>query len=527
MELQDFCEGTLVEVVGLVVKKELNGERGAVVCAQEDRLVVRLPSGDVAVRPGNCSIVGGKRKGSELEAHRPKARKVVDGLKTTDQGSSAGGDQGGSASNVLGHGIAAAAAAAAAASGNASSPQQQDILGAAVLLNSLKSPGLSQVLQNPILQMLSLNMLKQQQQQQNRVSTPPPVDETPKPPGCCLLVVLRGGSAEPCSDDLFWVFSQFGVVEKISLFCKDTNAQALVQFNTPEEATRAMGYLNSRTLYNAELAIMISSHTQLNLGRSDSRNRDYTSLNTAIKAIPEAERIETAKKNNWPVKDFLWGVSLGSGWLVPRQDPAFQGKIPPANGLGNVGKIGDCVLISGLPSYMTAAKLWGLAGIYGKLVAVKILQKRTDCALVQYTDSYAAKNSISQLEGCALGDAKLSVKLSKHANALNWRGSKGGLEHFMCTSSDRPVPESYPISPSPSETLTFNLPKDLLASGKEQMIAHLQSLFGTEGKLSGQTDSSLTFSFPDKVAAVKVVCDINAMMTKLNNTQFKIKICFW
>eukprot|EP01064_Diplonema_japonicum_P004220 TRINITY_DN12761_c0_g1_i1.p1 TRINITY_DN12761_c0_g1~~TRINITY_DN12761_c0_g1_i1.p1 ORF type:complete len:525 (+),score=68.31 TRINITY_DN12761_c0_g1_i1:53-1576(+) len=504
--LYDFCEGTLVEVAGLSTNKDLNGERGAVICAQADRLVVRLPSGDIALKPVNCKIVGGKRK---LQEGKDETSEPPSQSQQQQQQQSA-----------------------TTSPPPPGQPQQQDIIGAAMLLNSLKSPGISQVLNNPVLQLLSMQLLKQQQQQQRSATPPPPpppaAEDPAKPPGCCLLVVLRGSTSEPSADDIFWTFSQFGIVEKISIFYKDTNLQALLQYSTPEDALRAMGYLNGRIMYNAELAIMLSSHLQLTFPRADHRNRDFTSINNTIKKTPDDQRSAVCSANTWPVKSFLWGKNIGDGWLEPKQDPAYQGKIPAPSANNAVGRVGDCVLISGLPANMTATELWGLVGIYGKLIAVKILQKRPDCALVQYTDTYAANNAINALDSCALGEARLKVKQSKHANATNWRGANSGLEHFMCTSAERAIPESYPISPPPSKCATCNVPKDLISATKEELVEHLKSLFAPlTATVSGQTESSITFAFDSIEDSVDAICKVNGKETTFKDTIFKMKMCFW
>ena len=84
---------------------------------------------------------------------------------------------------------------------------------------------------------------------------------------------------------------------------------------------------------------------------------------------------------HWRVRDFLWGTwVLGDGWLDPVQDRALQGSIPEAQTRQGIpeGRLGDCVHISGIAldgNQVTAEQLWRVCGMYGDLVAVKMLFK--------------------------------------------------------------------------------------------------------------------------------------------------------
>ena len=105
--------------------------------------------------------------------------------------------------------------------------------------------------------------------------------------GCVVLAVFRDGvergtkdeggegfaAADP--DEIFCLFSQFGVVEKISVFSKDDNVQALVQFDTSASAMTALSYLNGRSCWAGRyspdpeypqpvVAVMRSAHKELN-----------------------------------------------------------------------------------------------------------------------------------------------------------------------------------------------------------------------------------------------------------------------
>ena len=292
-----------------------------------------------------------------------------------------------------------------------------------------------------------------------------------------LLVVLKDlDSSVRAMDDFFWIFSQFGVVEKLSSFTKNSKNQLLVQFAGSSEAGKALSYLNGKILtirntVNTELCschmeIVPSFLKELNFKKLDSRNCDYSELNSHLsKTFPSTSLIIAG---GWTSCDFLWGNCIGaSGWLYPMQDSEFRGVIPPAkesllnnnSGLPQ-GKAGDCVKLSGLPEgEFTAEQLFRVAGMYGEIVSAKLMAKRKGCALVQYTSKDAADRAIEKLNGKTLfGNAWVAVT-SKHANALHWNGAGTELQERMCTLNniDRPTVPAATLVGAPSHYIGLHV----------------------------------------------------------------------
>ena len=110
-----------------------------------------------------------------------------------------------------------------------------------------------------------------------------------------LLVVLKDLSATIMMDELFWIFSQFGVVEKLSSFTKNLKNQVLVQYATQEPASAAMAYLNGRDINfhspsmagapstgSCLLVIAPSKLPELTFKNQDQKNRDYSQINSQL-----------------------------------------------------------------------------------------------------------------------------------------------------------------------------------------------------------------------------------------------------
>lgn len=273
---------------------------------------------------------------------------------------------------------------------------------------------------------------KQEIRAQNRTRNQIPTSQTR-----ILLVVLKNLSATIMMDELFWIFSQFGTVEKLSSFTKNMKNQVLVQYQTQDQASLAMAYLNGKEIsFNSpqnqpspdgappatsqgscHLAIVPSKLPELTFKNQDQKNRDYTQINDQLRwqflqarmgQVDLKHALQTLGSQwSWRIRDFLWGVwVLGDGWCDPPQEKGYQGQIPvdPASSSGKgipEGNIGDCIHVSGIPyrqegttsmegepegfppiGGFNAEMLWRVFGMHGSIIAVKLLYKYPGCAII-------------------------------------------------------------------------------------------------------------------------------------------------
>ena len=260
------------------------------------------------------------------------------------------------------------------------------------------------------------NHNQQQQQQQHHHQQQPHQernqrrrrdDEVSRPEGCVVLVVMRGGVGVGLLDSgmfemadldqVYWIFSQFGQVEKASLFLRDEYVQALIQYATPDAACMCRAHLNGKSVWTGVggpakasdapvLAVMQSAHKELSFPKPDIRNREYAGRNADLDQMIRQSDARTTQSNPnrtigdsttrqdmeaagyTGVRGFLWGrpVSWGTGFFDPPQPESERWQLP--KGEATQGKVGDCVLISHLPSNdWPASKLWGLVGVYGEV----------------------------------------------------------------------------------------------------------------------------------------------------------------
>ena len=359
-----------------------------------------------------------------------------------------------------------------------------------------------------------------------------------------LLVVLRKLSNPVELDRMFYIFSQFGKIEKISTFIQHQQNQVVVQFENCKDAALAKGYLNGRdlSLINSDgkeahcsLAIVPSKLPQLTFKKDDARNRDYTLVNQQLQLILDYhvggasadDVLAYAMHMNIPILDFLWGQWIvRQGWLEPAQDSQMCGRIPVGRGLPD-GKVGECVHLSGLPSDrgLTAPLLWAVCGMYGELVAVKLLAQHPGCAVIQYRDRSEADHAIIHLNGSRLYGNRVCAQVSKNANATHWRGAQTELEQRMCTSEDMrpPAPAPRHITGPPVPVVgAWGLPADDALNAMEAMFGH----YGPVSCIDlGQGIATATFERVE--TAFEAICNINGgIFTTPSGYEFKACLHF-
>eukprot|EP00756_Hemistasia_phaeocysticola_P023925 Hpha_TRINITY_DN15918_c1_g1::TRINITY_DN15918_c1_g1_i1::g.72115::m.72115 len=190
-----------------------------------------------------------------------------------------------------------------------------------------------------------------------------------------LMIVLKGLQCLVSHDDIFWLASQFGKVQKLSYFAKEEH-QVLAQFAEQADAAAALSFLNGKEVRLREvsrvgqrdvgvcgsliiptltmpvprpgcvttcrLAIVPSRLHELTFQNSDSRNVNYELVNSQLDAfihsIPPAtpacfvhDSFRLAQEGasfEGTRYDFLWGHWVqGAGWLQPADEEGHGGAI--------------------------------------------------------------------------------------------------------------------------------------------------------------------------------------------------------
>eukprot|EP00755_Sulcionema_specki_P026082 Sspe_Gene.84816::Locus_55675_Transcript_4_5_Confidence_0.300_Length_1254::g.84816::m.84816 len=282
-----------------------------------------------------------------------------------------------------------------------------------------------------------------------------------------LLIVMKDLRGKPMVNDVWGMMSQFGKVEKVSIFNKEANDQVLVQFEKHECAATAMAHMNGKEVeieaefggtISCKLAIVPSTNNTLRFKREDNRSKDFAHMNNSISSAlcshPPAQN--TVFPPYLHQYDFIWGTCLHGrdGWLKPPQEPQYKGCLPHSDGGMPMGEVGNCKHISGLPyedsdstEPITAQMLWRVIGQYGSVVATKLLAKHSGCALAQFESNEDAEHAEQCLHKVELFGKRIFVLPSPKKNALHWHGTQTELDSRMCSRSTLPSPPPTPPPP--------------------------------------------------------------------------------
>eukprot|EP01062_Namystynia_karyoxenos_P076476 TRINITY_DN7504_c0_g1_i1.p1 TRINITY_DN7504_c0_g1~~TRINITY_DN7504_c0_g1_i1.p1 ORF type:complete len:783 (+),score=186.84 TRINITY_DN7504_c0_g1_i1:103-2349(+) len=359
-----------------------------------------------------------------------------------------------------------------------------------------------------------------------------------------LLVVLKDLRGEWISiDELFWIFTQFGRVEKISSFEKKQKYQAVVQFTSAERAGLAMAYLNGRNLPARDgstadplcmLSIVPSNVGQLSFRNQDDRNRDYSEMNIFLEQLLRSDPARGGHKDLAGIAwqdlieqrigrrpdgpppqffDFIWGERVwGDGWLHPQQDAVWRGRIPPPGSLGlSEGRLGECLHVSGLPEddSFSAEALWQLCGMYGEVRAAKLLYHHAGCAVVQMGCPAGCRAVIQHLHGATYRGRQLEVRPSRQPNAAHWGASPEQCRR-LCSAQGREQPPrdlQQAVQPPSRALLAWGLPPGIGAFAVRRLIEARMQLAPAAGEDLGEGCCVVVMSHADD--AVDAACALN------------------
>ncbi|XP_033115141.1 polypyrimidine tract-binding protein 1-like isoform X4 [Anneissia japonica] len=244
-------------------------------------------------------------------------------------------------------------------------------------------------------------------------------------------------------DILHQIFNKFGQILRIVTFTKNTQFQALIQFQDKLAAQAARYSLDGQNVYNGccTLRIDYSKMTTLQVKYNNDKSRDYTKMDLpsgdsigmpshdpAMYGIPSAAGLipsplsiagTTAFAANPHLAGFP-GIGIPTS-AVPGLLPSFPHN-PVLGGGGmrfpnihNTGGGSSVLLVSNLnPDRVTPDALFTLFGVYGDVHRVKILYEKRDSALIQLADANQSHLAMSHLNSLKLYDKPIRVAISKH-----------------------------------------------------------------------------------------------------------------
>jgi len=260
-----------------------------------------------------------------------------------------------------------------------------------------------------------------------------------QPPNSILLITVLNILYPVTIEALHQVFSRYGNVLKIVIFEKNAGFQSLIQYSSSQEAAMAKTAMDGKNIYAdcCTLRIQYSTLTNLTVKYNNDKSRDFT--NPSLPAVAQSlihSTYHPSQQLQYSQPGMLQGTTpfdASNGWssfaaLAPSPSATVSHGLPgtlysnfphnmfSANSAVPSSTSGPCVLIVNNldPKEITCDALFTLFGVYGDVLRVKILQNKSDTALIQMNSTQQCQFAIQHLNSCPLHGKYLTVNFSKH-----------------------------------------------------------------------------------------------------------------
>ncbi|KAK2963783.1 putative Polypyrimidine tract-binding protein [Blattamonas nauphoetae] len=214
----------------------------------------------------------------------------------------------------------------------------------------------------------------------------------PADPSRILHIVITNVLYEINVSVLSMIFNQYDTsprqtVEKMIIFQKMEDVQALIQFSSVEGAQKAKKMLNGKNIYSSccTLHIEDSKLNELTIRENSFKSYDFTNPH-----LPQ----------NYSYPYYQQQYYQGYG---QQNYPMMQSQTSPVLLVNNFAadKVG-------------CDQLFNLFSNYGMISCVKLMHNKTNSALVQYGDPADANRAMAALRGVTFYGSALEVTSSKH-----------------------------------------------------------------------------------------------------------------
>ncbi|XP_020260067.1 polypyrimidine tract-binding protein homolog 3-like isoform X2 [Asparagus officinalis] len=341
-------------------------------------------------------------------------------------------------------------------------------------------------------------------------------------PNRILLVTIHTMLYPITVEVLHQVFSPYGFVEKIVTFQKSAGFQALIQFQSQQNAVEAMNSLQGRNIYDGccQLDIQFSNLSELQVNYNNERSRDFTNS-----SLPTEQRGRSSQAGYGDGGYYGYQPHGGRGAYGQMGAilAAFGGSLPP----GVTGTNDRCtLLVTNLdPDKIDEDKLFNLFSIYGNIVRIKLLRNKPDHALVQMGDGFQAELAMHFLKGAMLFGKRMEVNFSKFPHIT----PSSDVHEYTGSSLNRfnnNAVKNYRYCCSPTKMIHISsLPQDI---AEDDLLTHLEE-HGTiiNSKLfevNGKTQALVLFD-DEEQATEALVCKhastINRSVIRISFSQLQ------
>ena len=229
-------------------------------------------------------------------------------------------------------------------------------------------------------------------------------------------------------DSVFYAFEKFGTVVRVKILHNKRNT-ALVQMSEPAEAQQAIQEQGKLNRVGTDIYVNFSTKfKEIRIPEpgslyDDGLTKDFTGQFTSQFSGPSMSS-GGYSEGVFPSPGPRMGLGRGNTGYNYGEVETFGGVGMGGRGQGGGGGGGGGVvlLVSNIPEQIANVdNIFNMVGMYGDVMAVKILRNKRDCCLVQLAKAHHAQQVRQFLDQAKVGGNKLCVSFSHVDNLLNKR----------------------------------------------------------------------------------------------------------
>jgi len=277
--------------------------------------------------------------------------------------------------------------------------------------------------------------------------------------GVLLVSNLPPSLSNP--DSLYYAFEKFGVVTRVKILHNKRNT-ALIQMTSPEEAQRAVNEQDKLNRVGTDIYVNFSSKfSEIRVPEpgslfDDGLTKDFTGEYPTHGQTGQHQQAPRQQQGFGPgpglgggYDDGMGGFGMGGGnnsFGMGGGNNSFgmgggqnygrggMGGAGPGAGRGGFTEYGDMgrgsggghggvvLLVSNIPEEIACVNyIFNMIGMYGDVLAVKILRNKPDCCMVQLAKPHHAQQVRNFLDQAKVGGKKLCISNSRVESLLNKR----------------------------------------------------------------------------------------------------------
>ena len=236
-----------------------------------------------------------------------------------------------------------------------------------------------------------------------------------------LLLTILNAQYGVTTSNLHEVFQGYGFIQRIVIFHKNSQLQAMVEFDNPMSAQQAKEALDGWDLYEGfnTLKIEYANVPRLQVLKNDHETWDYTRPPMDPMRVPPGRGRGLLNRPSYNPP----GMNLGprGPGMNPGPGPSFAPRPDfvhgPRGPMGS-GPPGPTVLMAyGFnPDTLSCESIFNLLCPFGNVMKVKLMSSKPGCAMVEMGDHLSCNTIIQNLTGCTVEGSDLKFSFSKQAS---------------------------------------------------------------------------------------------------------------